>query len=80
MNLIKNPSVLRRSLKENENLPVDICVVILCVVEVLCRDANKSAIAMANSKLAVSKPNIKPCTQGGIDKQYCRNIDKHFNL
>ncbi len=44
----------------NKNLPVDICVVILVVVDVLCRDANKSGIAMANSKLAVRIPNIRP--------------------
>ncbi len=51
---------MRRGGFNKKNLPIDICVVILFVVDVLCRDANKSEIAMANSKLAVRIPNIKP--------------------
>ncbi len=51
---------MRRGGFNKKNLPIDICVVILFVVDVLCRDANKSEIAMANSKVAVRIPNIKP--------------------
>jgi hypothetical protein len=56
------------------------CVVILFVVEVLCGDVNKSAIAIANSKPAVSRPNIRPWTNDGIVKQHCGNVNKDFNL
>ena len=41
-------------------LPVNTCIVILDVVDILCRDANKSGVAMANSKIPVRRPNIKP--------------------
>ncbi len=78
--LIKNLSVFWRLLKENKNLPVDICVVILFVVDVLFRDANKSGIAMANSKLAVRIPNIRPWKYDGIDEQHCGNARNDFNL
>ncbi len=80
MDLIKNLSIFWRFLKEDKNLPADICVVIFFVVDVLCRDANKSGIAMANSKVAVRIPNIRPWKHGGIDKQHCGNEHNNLNL
>ncbi len=64
----------------SKNLPVDICVVIFVVVDVLCEDVNQSEIIMTNSKLAVRIPNIRPCKYGDIDEQHCGNVHKDLNL
>jgi hypothetical protein len=80
VDLIRNVSVFRRFLKENKILPVDICVVILFVIDVLCEDVNQSEITMANIKLAVRRPNIKPFKHGGIDEHHCGDVHKDFNL
>jgi hypothetical protein len=64
----------------SSNSPIDICAIILVVVDVLCRDANKSGIAMTNSKLAVRTPNSKPCKHGDMDKQHCGNVNSDLDL